>query len=198
MKRYLTLLGVLAVVLAISAGYIYAQEQRHECKNEHNEGIHHMRKGPGEHMGMRDGVGPINFAMIERMKTVLELTEEQIENLKKLKNSAKEAVEPLMEMKRKFNEELRDELKKEILDEAKIKELAAKIKDAQSEMFDQMIKDITDARKILTSEQMKKLEEIREIMRERKDVLRERNEIRQQRRMEEKEQRGNCPKPKPE
>lgn len=165
MKSYRAILGIFAIILIIAGGYAYADAHKPDCKGDHKEECENNRNRKPGHKGMRGDMDPMDFFMIERHKKNLELTEEQLTKIKSLRDTVKDTVQPFMEEMKKFNQEIREELKKEKMDKARIEELKKSIKDIQSKMLDQRIDHIISLKEILSPEQLQKLEELRENMR---------------------------------
>lgn len=88
----------------------------------------------------------------------LDLTPEQRD---KLKTHREENMKVMKEIRDEMKEQktaLRDELKKKVIDSAKIADIAAKLKKLSAEMVDQRISSILSLREILTPEQFQKMQ----------------------------------------
>lgn len=92
--------------------------------------------------------------MIEK----LNLSEEQVAQLKSHKQVKMKSREKLYSAIKKQKQELKDELEKPESDNARIKEIASSIKQTQSEMVDERIKGILEIKAILTPEQFKEFQ----------------------------------------
>jgi len=92
----------------------------------------------------------------------LDLSTEQAEQLKALRNTCREQGKQFRNNIKAKKEELKKELQKQELDMEKINQLHSELKMMIGQREDDRLKEILEARKVLTSEQLKKFLELRE------------------------------------
>ena len=92
----------------------------------------------------------------------LDLSPEQTEQLKTLRNTHREQGKQFRNNIKAKKEELKKELQKQELDMEKINQLHFELKMMLGQREDDRLKEILEARKILTPEQLKKFLELRE------------------------------------
>ena len=140
-RKSLISAGVLVMVTSffLAVMPVYAEKDSDYCQPRKNGGSQKQEKFDN---------------MIEK----LNLSQEQVVQLKSHKQSRRQSHEKLISVLKKQKEQLKVELEKPESDNAKIKEIASSIKQTQSEMVDERIKGILEIKVILTQEQFKEFQ----------------------------------------
>jgi Spy/CpxP family protein refolding chaperone len=100
--------------------------------------------------------------MVERMVEQLDLTEEQGEQLRQLFADQRDATEEIRQQIEAAHDRVQQQVDAEQLDEAAIREAAAELSTAQTEMFLSRAQTNQQLRQILTAEQYEDLIRMRE------------------------------------
>ncbi|TRZ81357.1 periplasmic heavy metal sensor [bacterium] len=142
-RKSLISAGVLVMVTSffLAVMPVYAEKDSDSCQPRKNWGSQKQEKFDN---------------MIEK----LNLSQEQVAQLKSHKQSRRQSHEKLHSVLKKQKEQLKVELEKPESDNARIKEIASSIKQTQSEMVDERIKGILEIKAILTQEQFKEFQAI--------------------------------------
>ncbi|MCM8832060.1 MAG: periplasmic heavy metal sensor [Candidatus Omnitrophica bacterium] len=90
---------------------------------------------------------------MQELMNSLNLTQEQKEKLEQLRTQNRQNISEIQKQLKDKREELRLELDKDQLDEAKIKDIATQIKQLQAKILDLRINNIIELRKTLTPQQ---------------------------------------------
>lgn len=113
--------------------------------------------------GGRHGKGcKMKGKMYENCVKQLDLTEEQQEKMKAQKKEHRKKSMETKEKLREKKEELGKELQKQTPEESRIKVLKTEIKALTGDQIDQRVESVLSMKKILTSEQFKKLQDMKE------------------------------------
>jgi Spy/CpxP family protein refolding chaperone len=127
-------LGLLMMVMALSAPVVYADNTAAPNPSHHEEDWHH---------GQQDHI----------MAKVLNLSDDQVKQLKDSREKNKEAMKSIFEQMKSNREAFNAEIVKATPDMSKINGIETQIKTLQSQMVDNHLNSILEIKKILTPEQ---------------------------------------------
>ncbi len=120
-------------------------------------GVAHACGGPGGHFGGHHG----GDRMMHMMKT-LDLTTEQRQAIRKIKNESRDQMEVKRDELFEIRKALREQGRAETYDAAKVRDLADAKAKITADMTVQRIKTMQQIRKELTAEQLKELDEMKD------------------------------------
>lgn len=147
LKRILPIVTLLALLVAVPATILSAQETRTMPRG------HGMSHGPG---------GDDPGRMLERMVRHLDLSEEQTAQVEQIFEEGREQNRPTRERVRVAQEEYAEMMWAEEFDETALRNAAAVLADAQTEMRVAHALTFRELRDVLDEEQLAKLAEVHE------------------------------------
>ena len=148
MRKKLTKISVLAIVATTLCLFSDAYARHPGGEGEGPEGGREKR---GEYMQKK----------MDEIYDRLDLTPEQEEKIRAQRREEREKSRELMEKYRAKRGELRTELEKETIDKARVDLLIKEVTTVKQEILRQRVDRIMATREILTSEQFRKLQEMK-------------------------------------
>lgn len=177
MKKYLAIFGIMIFCMALGSAYLYAHHHGEKCSEECTE----EKKSVQMRREIDRKAPPIDFRMLNKFEGKLELSETQREGIESLRESVRTNMESFRKERIELGKELREELKKEVIDNIRVDQLRDQINDLQAQILDHRIDNIKNLRQILTAEQFEKFEELRAKMRDKgRERAKERHQMKRQ------------------